>query len=331
MRRRRRTPPRARPAATCRRSRTRRAGRSRAAAASARGGVRGRVEQRGGRDRRADPAADGGRVPAAVVERRMARAGERAHRLEPARVGGEHVADGRAGRGADRDRRGRDRRAEVGDARQVGVVEVEHVPGGAERDDPLEQAVAGRRRRARRRLGAPAHRARHPVEQRRAVGREVSRHAQRRARRPRREPEGVGDQLVGAAAGAVVAGDRDHDHLLGAVAGGHLLDPGAHGRRASPMHARRPAAGSLACSASRKRSAFSGGGTGISRPRRSSVKRHAARSPPAAAPPRRSSAQIAQTATATRGVASRSDGWKSLAVQRRGSSAPSGLMKSANA
>ena len=45
--------------------------------------------------------------------------------------------------------------------------------------------------------------------------------------RPRRLAELLGQQLVGAAAGLVVVGDRDHDHLLGAVGGGDLLDLGA--------------------------------------------------------------------------------------------------------
>ena len=50
------------------------------------------------------------------------------------------------------------------DARQVGVVEVEHVAGGPSRGDGLQQAVARGPRGARRPLLAPAVRAREPVE-----------------------------------------------------------------------------------------------------------------------------------------------------------------------
>ena len=57
----------------------------------------------------------------------MARGGERAHRLEAVGVGGEHVADRRSLVRAERERRGRDRRAQVRDAGQERVVEVEHV------------------------------------------------------------------------------------------------------------------------------------------------------------------------------------------------------------
>ena len=45
-------------------------------------------------------------------------------------------------------------------------------------------------------------------------------------------PQGLGDQLVGAPAGGVVVGDRDHDHLLGAVLGGDRLEAGADRARA---------------------------------------------------------------------------------------------------
>ena len=52
--------------------------------------------------------------------------------------------------------------------------------------------------------------------------------------------ERLGEQLVGAPARLVVVGDRHHDHLLGAVLGGHRLDLGPHfGRRADD----RPPAG----------------------------------------------------------------------------------------
>ena len=43
-----------------------------------------------------------------------------------------------------------------------------------------------------------------------------------------REIERLRDQLIGAATGAVVIGDRDHDHLLRAVLGRRLLDAGLH-------------------------------------------------------------------------------------------------------
>ena len=55
------------------------------------------------------------------------------------------------------------------------------------------------------------------------------------------EPEGLGDQLVGAPAGGVVVGDRDHDHLLGVVLGGDLLDP-ARTWSGVPSTSRRPPA-----------------------------------------------------------------------------------------
>ena len=62
--------------------------------------------------------------------------------------------------------------------------------------------------------------------------------------RYRGEPERLGDQLVGAPARRVVVGDRHDEHLVGAVLGGDLLEPGAHGlRRAdddAPARERRP-------------------------------------------------------------------------------------------
>ena len=54
----------------------------------------------------------------------------------------------------------------------------------------------------------------------------VRRWRTRRSRAPRLEAHRLGQQLVGAAAGVVVVGDRDHDHLVGAVLGGQLLDAG---------------------------------------------------------------------------------------------------------
>ena len=112
-------------------------------------------------------AAHRGRVPAAVVQ--PVRAAEATHRLEAGRVRRQRVADAAVERGRHRDRRRRGGRAQVRDAGQVGVVEVEHVPGGAQPRDALEQAVAGRARGLRRPLLAAAVRARQPVEQRRPV------------------------------------------------------------------------------------------------------------------------------------------------------------------
>src|SRR3954466_2538137 len=43
------------------------------------------------------------------------------------------------------------------------------------------------------------------------------------------EVERLGDELVGAPARLVVVGDRRDDRLLGAVLGGDVDDPGAHG------------------------------------------------------------------------------------------------------
>ena len=99
-------------------------------------------------------------------------------------------------------------------------------------------------------------------------------HARRGGRSGRRgeasERERLGDQLVRAAPRGVVVRDR-HDHqLVGAVLGGDLLEPRAHrlGRADDDAAA---AADRHAVVPSRNASAFSTGGTAISRPRRSSV------------------------------------------------------------
>ena len=76
-------------------------------------------------------------MPTAVIEHGMRGPGEGAHRLEPGGVGGEGLLNARAPLGAEDERRRRRRRAEVGDARQVGVVEVEDVPRGSGSGDPL--------------------------------------------------------------------------------------------------------------------------------------------------------------------------------------------------
>ena len=89
-----------------------------------------------------------------------------------------------------------------------------------------------------------------------------------------RELERLGDQLVGAPAGLVVVGDRDDDDLVGAVGVGDLASPARDGvgRADDRAPARAAAPSSGWPSDSRKRTALSGGGTGISCPRRSSVK-----------------------------------------------------------
>ena len=127
-------------------------------------------EQASRRGGRPGGAAHRGRVPAAVVERRVAGPAQGAHRLEPGGVGGEDIAHARAPRGPHGDRRRRGGRAEVREARQVGVVEVEHVAGRPQPRDALEQAVARRPRRAGGALLAPGGRAGHPVDQGGAVG-----------------------------------------------------------------------------------------------------------------------------------------------------------------
>ena len=73
----------------------------------------------------------------------MARLGERAHRLEAAGVGVEHVCDGstqvcrqhEGGRGAGR--------AQVRDAVGEGVVEIQHVARGASERDLRQEILAG--------------------------------------------------------------------------------------------------------------------------------------------------------------------------------------------
>ena len=84
------------------------------------------------------------------------------------------------------------------------------------------------------------------------------------------QAELAGDQLVGAAAGAVVVGDRDHDHLLRAVLARRLLDAGLATCAGVPTIVRRRSE-IPSPSEARKRSAMSGGGTAIRRPRRSIV------------------------------------------------------------
>ena len=95
----------------------------------------------------------------------MAGARQRAHRLEAGGVGASAVADAGAALGAEHQRDRRGRRAQVRDPGQVGVVEVEHVAGRRQRDD----VVAGRPRRARRRLVRAPGCARQPVQERDCV------------------------------------------------------------------------------------------------------------------------------------------------------------------
>ena len=80
-----------------------------------RGVLVGLQQPRGG-DGGADAAADRRGVEAAVVQRGVGGAGERAHRLEAGRVGGEHVLDRGAELGGDVQRGGRDRRAQMRDS-----------------------------------------------------------------------------------------------------------------------------------------------------------------------------------------------------------------------
>ena len=89
------------------------------------------------RNGRSHRAADGRRVPATLVQRRMIRACERAHRLEAPGVGIEHVTYGRAELRAEHQRGRRSRRAQMSEAGRERVVEVEHVTSGARGRDPL--------------------------------------------------------------------------------------------------------------------------------------------------------------------------------------------------
>jgi hypothetical protein len=130
------------------------------------GGLLVGLQQPCGRDRGAGGATHRGGMEAAVIERGMGRAGERTHRFEPGRVGGEHVLHRGAGLGRDVQRGRRDRRAQVGDAGQERVVEVEHVAGRAERGD----RIPGRLGRPHGRLVAPALGAGKPIQERGRVG-----------------------------------------------------------------------------------------------------------------------------------------------------------------
>ena len=135
------------------------------------GGLAVELEQpRRGHGRAGYPA-DGRGVPAALADRRVVGGAEPARRLEPGGVRRERLADaGLALRAKEQCDRGRGS-AEVGEAGQVGVVEVEHVARGPGRRDPLGKPAVKAARRARRGLLRPADRARQPVEHGDAVGR----------------------------------------------------------------------------------------------------------------------------------------------------------------
>jgi hypothetical protein len=123
-----------------------------------------KAEQRRGRDRCPGGAANRGRVPAALVE--PVRARQAPHRLEAGGVAVEGIADAALPVGGDGDGGRRGRRAQVRHARQIRVVEVEHMAGGTQPGDCLEQPASGRTRHACGALRTAAVRAREPVEQR---------------------------------------------------------------------------------------------------------------------------------------------------------------------
>jgi hypothetical protein len=141
------------------------------------------VEEGRRRDRGAEAAAHGRRVPARVVEGRMGGGGERAHRLAAGGVRVEDVAGAAAELGAKQERRRRRGCAQVGEVRQVGVVEVEHVPRRPGRCDPLGEDGAHVARRPRGGL-VPSGRRRMPASRGRrwrGPSREVSTDAAARA------------------------------------------------------------------------------------------------------------------------------------------------------
>ena len=122
-------------------------------------------EQSRCRHRGAEAAAYRRRMPAAVIEGRVRGPRHRAHRLEPGGVGLQRLPHAGVPLGAEDQRRRRRRRAEVCDARQVCVVEVEHVPRRPRGGDPLEQALAGACGGERGRLLGASGRAGEPVEE----------------------------------------------------------------------------------------------------------------------------------------------------------------------
>ena len=122
------------------------------------------AEQPGGGHGRPQAAAHRGGVKARVVEGGVAGPGQRAHRLEAGGVGREHLARCSAQLGAEQQRHGRGGGAQVRDAGQVGVVEVEHVAGGRGRRHRVTERGGGRapRARSRRAPRRPASRGRRP-------------------------------------------------------------------------------------------------------------------------------------------------------------------------
>jgi hypothetical protein len=100
------------------------------------------VEQRCGGDRGADRTADGGWVPARVVQRWMTGRGDRGHRFVACRIGLKRRPERALQVGRQNQRRRRGGRAHVRDAVGKGVIEVEHMAGGAGKGNVAEQIVA---------------------------------------------------------------------------------------------------------------------------------------------------------------------------------------------
>jgi hypothetical protein len=96
----------------------------------------------------------------------MAGAREGAHRFEAGGVASEHVANGGVQLGAEHQCGGSGGRAQVGEARCVGVVEVEHVPGCSGRQHPAGEAVHSRGCAARSTLAGAGERTGQPVDER---------------------------------------------------------------------------------------------------------------------------------------------------------------------